>query len=192
VEGERLVLELALELQLGLGLGAGLALRRRYRAVECQLALGVLVGEMPVGDLEMADQRHLGPFLGRRRLGEAGRHRAFPEAPVQLLLVAHFDGDLGLAQHQARQDDIALEQRPRPDIEVDLLGLQHVVGFAPVGIGDLDAVQVNVRRGAPVDRYLDLGDVRLAAGIGAGAAFHPAAEVVRGQEQVARSHRHHD
>ena len=50
--------------------------------------------------------------LGATALASAGRHRAFPEAPVQLLLVAHLDGDLGLAQHEAGQDDIALEQRP--------------------------------------------------------------------------------
>jgi hypothetical protein len=108
-----------------------------------------------------------------------------PKAPVQLLLVAHFDGHLGLAQHHAGQDDIALEQRPQPDVEIDLLGFQHVVGPAPVGIGHLDAVEVNVRGRAPVDGYL--GDMRLAAGIGARAAFDPAAEVVGGHEEIART-----
>src|SRR5260370_41758231 len=86
VGGERLALERALELQFGLGLGAGLALRRRYRAVERELALGVMVGKTPVGDLEMPDQRHLGSSLWPRPRGEAGRQRAFPEAPAQMPL----------------------------------------------------------------------------------------------------------
>src|SRR5260370_29276004 len=68
VDGERLALERALELQFGLGLGAGLALRRRYRAVERELALGVMVGKTPVGDLEMPDQRHLVRSLGAAAL----------------------------------------------------------------------------------------------------------------------------
>ena len=179
------LLELALELQLGLRLRAGLALRRRDRAIERELALGVLVGEAPVGDLEPPDQRCLVAFLGRYRLGDAGRHRAFAEAPVQLLLVAHLDGDLGLAQHEVGQDQVALEQRPQPDVEIDPLDLQHVIGLAPIGVGHLDAVQVNVRGRAPVDR--NLGDMRLAAGVGARAAFDPAAEVVGGHEEIART-----
>ena len=180
---ERLLLELALEQELGLRLAAGLARRRRDRAVEGELALGVLVLDLALGDPQMADQRRLPAILRCGRLGDRSGDRRFAQAPVELLLLADLDTHLGTAQHQRRQHDVALEQRPQANVEVDLLDLQHGRKLAPVGIGDFHAGQVDVGRRAPVDP--DLVDLGLAPGVGAGLAFYALAEVAGCQEEVA-------
>ena len=176
-QGERLALELALELQLGLRLLAGLAGRRRDRAVEVELALGIAVAELAFGDFEAADQRRLEAVVGLDRLlGRRGSGRRLAQLPVQPILVALLDHDLGLAQHQARQHQVALQQRPQADLEIDLLGLEHVGFLGPLRIGELNAAQMDVRGEAPVDR--DIGDRGLAAREGAGMALDSAAEIV--------------
>src|SRR4029077_5330796 len=117
---QRLVLELALEREFGLRLEAGFAGRGRDRAVEGELALGVLLLALAFGDLEPADQRRLPTVLGRGRLGDRGRDRRLAEAPVELLLLPQLDALLGTAQPQRRQHDVALEQRPQAKVEIDL------------------------------------------------------------------------
>jgi hypothetical protein len=51
-----------------------------------------------------------------------------------------------------------------------------VVGFAPIGVRDLDVIEANPGDPAPVDR--DPGDLGLAAGDGAGMLFDLSADVV--------------
>ena len=190
-DGERLALKLALELQFGLRLVARRAHRRRHRTVELKLALGIAETELAVGDFEAADQRRfeavvgLDHFLGRRRCG-----RRLAQGPVQTVVVALLDHDLGLAHDQARQDQIALEQGPGANLEIDLLDLEHVGFLGPLGVGELHAAQVDVRRPAPVDR--DVGNGRLAAAERAGMALEATAEIIGRHVEIHRADRNYD
>ncbi len=175
---ERLALELALELQLGLRLVAGLARCGRDGAVELELALGIPVAELAVGDFEPADQGRLEAVVGLYHLlGRSRCRRRLAQLPVQPILIALLDHDLRPAQHQAGQHQVALEQRPQADLEIDLFGLQHVGFLGPLGIGKGDAAQMYMRGEAPVDR--DVRDRGLAARKHAGMALDAAPEIVR-------------
>ena len=191
VDRQRLAVELALELQFGLRLGAGLAGRRRNGAVEVELALGIAEGELALGDLEMADHRRLEAVVRLDRLlGRGGGRRRFAEVPVHLVVVALLDHQLGLEQHQGRQHQLAAQQRPQADVEVDPLGLEHVGLLGPLGIGELDVAQMDVRRPAPVDRQI--ADFGLAARQRAGLAGDARAEIVGRYVEIGRPDRHGD
>jgi hypothetical protein len=80
------------------------------------------------------------------------------------------------------QHDIAVQQRPEANVELDLLSLEHVVRSAPVGVRQLDLFKVHVRRPAPVD--CEFGNLGLMAGHRLSVVFDLSANVVRGDEYI--------
>ena len=190
MQGEGLVFQAALQLQLGLIASRRLADRSRYGAVELEPPLAVVIDDMSVLDLQLSDDGSIRAFLGRDLFRDRRGSGALLEAPVQLALVISFQGKLGGFQGQSRQHDMAAEQRPEADVEIDQLGGQHMRGLAPIGIGDLDAVEAHPRGPAPVE--LDLGDRGLAPCHGAGAILDLGAQIVGGDEEIEGAYREPD
>src|SRR5690348_8453851 len=75
-----------------------------------------------------------------------------------------------------------MQQRPETNVELDLLGFEHVIRLAPVGVRQLDLLEVHMRRPTPVDG--ELGNLGLMAGHCLGVVFDLSAKVVRGDEQT--------
>src|SRR5690349_3684469 len=75
-----------------------------------------------------------------------------------------------------------MQQRPEANVELDLLGLEHVIGLAPVGIRQLYLLKVHVRGPAPVDH--NFGDLGLVAGYCVGVVLDLRTHVVRSNERI--------
>src|SRR6185437_1026222 len=98
MQQKRLALELALQLQLGPFVLGRLAARGLHRAVELELSLGVLIGDMAVIDLEMPDDRGLRALLRGNLLHDRGGNRARLLTPVELALVVALQSQLRLPE----------------------------------------------------------------------------------------------
>lgn len=77
-----------------------------------------------------------------------------------------------------------MQQWPQADIELNLLGLEHVVRLAPVGVGQLDVVEMHMRGPAPVDR--NARDLGLAARNGVGVLLDLSPDEVGCHEDIGR------
>src|SRR4051794_665753 len=75
-----------------------------------------------------------------------------------------------------------MQQRPEANVELDLLSLEHVIRFAPIGVRQLDLFKVHMRRPAPVD--CELGNLGLMAGHRLSVVFDLSANVVRRGEHI--------
>ena len=124
------------------------------------------------------------------RLHRPARDRTLLRAPVQFVLGVALQVNLGFAQRQRGQHEIAMDQWPELDIEFDLLGLEQVVSLAPVGIGYLDVIETDVRCPSPIDR--DFGNLGLPAGYGVGMVLDFGTDIVRGHEYVGGNPRRSD
>ena len=75
-----------------------------------------------------------------------------------------------------------MQQRPEANVELDLLGLEHVIGLAPIGVRQLYLLEVHMRCPAPVDR--ELSDLSFMTGHRPSVVFDLSANVVRGDEYI--------
>jgi hypothetical protein len=182
MDQERLAFELALQLQPRPLVLRRLAPGRLHGAIEPELPLGVLVGHMAIIDLQMSYDRRFRTLLRRDLLGDRRGDGTFLLAPVEVALVVAFEKKLRRLHRQLRQHEMAAEQRPEPDVEIDELGLQHMFGLAPIGVGDLDILKADMGRPAPVDP--DAADLGRASGDGAGVVLDLGADIVGGGKDV--------
>jgi len=81
-----------------------------------------------------------------------------------------------------------VQQWPEANVELNLLGLEHVVRLAPVGVGQLDVVEVHMWGPAPVDR--NARDLGLVTRNGVGVILDLCPDEVGSYKNIGRHDRH--
>ncbi len=150
MHGQLLALQRALRLEPDALDLLGFAGRGRDVAFEHKVAALVLIGEMAVLDVDLADHRRFSALVRRDDFRRRRRSRVLAEAPVRDAFLIAGQRELRLLQAQVGQNHVAPQQRHEAHFELNAGCLEQrrsVLGGGAQG----DVLQADHRRPGPID-----------------------------------------